>query len=87
MSPTEQLMVGARIRFTRTLTEPPCEEHPGRLFAEKGETGTVIECDSQHWHLVKTDNYPNHFWVTRDEIEPAIVPMPSAPLNDGKEKG
>jgi len=85
---SQELNAGSRIRFTHTLTEPPCEDHPGRLFAMKGETGMVIKADGPQGFIVKSDNWPNEFWASREEIEPvpAVVPT-SAPLNDGKALG
>jgi len=68
------LGVGARIRFTRTLTEPPSEEHPGRLYATKGEVGTVVGHDCWEGYRVKADTWPAAFGATREEIEAISSP-------------
>lgn len=63
------LPVGTRIRFTRTLSEGPSEEHPGRLYATKGEMGWVTGHGAREGYWVKTDSWPAWFGASSQEIE------------------
>lgn len=68
----ERLPVGTRIRFTRTLDDPANEEHPHLVYAEKGETGEIVQGDRPAYegYWVKVDHWPHPFGASRDEFEP-----------------
>lgn len=58
--PAGSLPVGTRIRFLKTLTEGPTEDHPGRLYASKGDLGTVVDdFPCSEGHCVKWDGWPH----------------------------
>lgn len=65
------LGVGSRIRFVRTLTQPPSGDHPTLLYAYAGEMGTIVGHDCMEGYQVKTDNWHQWFGAHRDEFEPA----------------
>ena len=59
--PATTLPPGTRILFIKNLKEPPCEDHPGIIFAMAGARGTVVHsdkpCPEGHW--VIWDGCPN----------------------------
>lgn len=61
--------IGTRIRFTRTLTEGPNEDHPAILFAQAGELGSITGhgCTEGYW--AKTDDWTAPFGLSPDEFE------------------
>lgn len=63
------LPVGTRIRFTKTLSDGPCEDHPGQLYARAGDVGEITDhgCPEGYW--VKRDVWPHAFGASRDEFE------------------
>ena len=66
---SELIKVGDQIHFLRTLDEAACEEHPGCLYASKGEFGEITkvgECKEGFW--VKTKRNPP-FGCERKDFE------------------
>jgi len=60
-SENKVLPVGTKIKFLKDLTEGPCEDHPGCIFAREGEFGEVTGHDCSEGHMVKWDAWPNSF--------------------------
>jgi len=55
----ESIKVGDKIHFLRELSDSACEEHPGCLYASKGEVGEITRiggCREGYW--VKTKKNP-----------------------------
>lgn len=69
MTEEMNLPVGTRIRFTKNLTEPAGDEHPGRLYAEKGSLGEITGHGTREGYWVKWDHWPHPFGASRDEFE------------------
>ncbi|WGS53524.1 hypothetical protein LFL96_20920 [Paraburkholderia sp. D15] len=65
-----KLAIGTRIQFSKTLTEGPTDEHPGRLYASSGETGEITGYNNFEGYMVKTDSWPHSFGASRDEFAP-----------------
>lgn len=73
-----QLTPGTRIRFLKTLDAPANEESPAVVYAEKGDTGEVVENPNvpgggppREGHWVKWDRWPHPFGaVLGEEFEP-----------------
>ena len=61
--------IGDRIRFTKTLTEEACGDHPRLLYASKGELGEIVPAQYGTEIWAKRDAWPAPFAVTTDEIE------------------
>lgn len=77
MSSEFNLPVGTRIRFTRELTAPPCEDHPGFLYARRGDTGTITGHGTPEGYWAKTDGTYPPFGVAPGEFE-VIETVPKA---------
>lgn len=58
------------------LVEPASEEHPGIVFARKGEKLTICEVGGHLDYIVRGHLQPNAFHVRRTEIWPAKLPLP-----------
>lgn len=66
-----RLTTGIKIKFLRELYEPPCEEHPGILFATKDSYG-IIECvgGCKEGFWVFWDSFPNaSFGCSSEDFE------------------
>ena len=59
----------SKIRFTKTLTEPACGDHPELLYAREGETGILGAGISYEGYWARTFNNPTWFGVSEDEFE------------------
>ncbi len=57
----EELPVGARIRFLKTLTSGPDDYSPGNLYARKGDGGEVTGHGCKEGHWVKWDDWDAPF--------------------------
>lgn len=55
------LPVGTRIQFIRTMIEGPDEDGPARLYATKGEYGTITGHGTKEGYWVKRDCWPAAF--------------------------
>lgn len=62
------LPVGTRIRFLKTLTEPAGEDHPGRIYAEKGDLGTITGHGCREGYWVKWDRWKHPFGCSPTEF-------------------
>lgn len=61
---------GDRIRFLRRLDCGPTEDHPAFVYANKGETGEIVEVGGcAEGFLVKTDSWPHAFGAEASEFE------------------
>lgn len=58
MSTLEKLPIGAKIRFTKDLIDPPSGDHPGRLFAAKGGIGRITGHCKAEGYWVKWCAWP-----------------------------
>ena len=57
----DQLAIGTRIRFVRTLEAAANEESPACLYANEGEEGEVTGHGCWEGHWVKRDAWPAPF--------------------------
>lgn len=64
------LPVGTRIRFTKTLTEPACGDHPAFIYARKGELGEITGHGTREGYWAKWDRWPHPFGLSPAEFEP-----------------
>jgi len=60
---------GTRIRFTKTLEEGPDDHSPSKLFAVKGELGTIVGHGTKEGYWVTWDRWPNKFGCSDQEFE------------------
>jgi len=68
MNESEVLKVGTRIEFKKTLSQGPCEDSPGLLFARKGEQGEITGHGCHEGYWVKRDNWPSPFGCERENF-------------------
>lgn len=61
---TKELPIGTKIVFLKTLSAPPCEDHPGIIYARKGDFGTVVGHDCIEGHWVKWEHWEAPFGAT-----------------------
>jgi hypothetical protein len=61
--------ISTTIRFTRTLIEPACGDHPTLQYAREGEYGTIVGHGTREGYWVKTDNWPEAFGASDTEFE------------------
>ncbi len=70
MPKADELPVGTRIRFTRTLDCGPTEESPALLFANKDEEGEITGHGCWEGYWVKRDAWDEPFGCERKDFEP-----------------
>lgn len=63
------LPIGTRIRFAKRLDCGPTEDHPGFLFAERGELGEITGHGTKEGYWVKANHCPAPFGASADEFE------------------
>lgn len=61
--------IGTRIRFTRRLDCGPTGDHPGFLYARRGELGRIVGHGTQEGYWVVADSWPAKFGASEDEFE------------------
>ena len=65
-----EVQVGARIVFSRSIYEPACGDHPEFILCRKGEQGTVTGPQTSCGYLVRWDAWPSaDFRCLRTEFE------------------
>jgi hypothetical protein len=65
----ELLPTGTRIRFTKTLEEPPDGDRPLQTYAERGESGEITGQGAPEGYWARTDRCPHLFGASRNEFE------------------
>lgn len=63
------LPIGTRIRFIKTLDAPANEDHPAIVYARKGETGEITGHETKEGYWVKTDSWSASFGASANEFE------------------
>lgn len=63
------LPIGTRIRFTKTLTEPANEDHPGIVFAKEGDLGRITGHGTLEGYWATWDHWKAAFGVSPEEFE------------------
>lgn len=70
---------GTPIRFLKHLTEGPCEDHPGIIYAGKGQLGTIAKDEgTREGYWVKTDDWDTPFGAKLGEEFEVIKPTAPA---------
>lgn len=62
---------GRQIRFTKTIIEPACGEHPSFIYASKDQLGEIVEekLKATFPFKVRTDTSGEIFGVHKNEFE------------------
>jgi hypothetical protein len=80
----EELKPGVIIKFLRTITEPPCEEHPGLLFANEGDFGTIEDSTSRSGtYSVFWDKWPGAAFYAEIDKDFVVIGDTRAGEQDG----
>lgn len=64
-----QLPVGTRIRFLRTLDAPANEETPPKIYAYAGQLGRIVGGQTKEGYAVISDGCKHWFGASQEEFE------------------